>query len=465
MLKQVMLAKKIEQKKEALQKMQEARATLQEREAELEVAADQAKTEEEIEAVSEKADQLEDEIKQNDESKTTLEGEIAELEGELEGLNNKKPTNTERAKETIRNEQNGKGETRMKRYGILGEMRESERTALLEREDVKEFLTRVREYKGEKRAVSGAELSVPNVMLDLIRDNLYKYSKLISKVRLKSLSGTARQNILGEIPEAIWTEAIGKINEIDFGLNQVEVDGYKVAGFVPIANSTMEDSDIALASEIIEVLAQALGLGTDKAIIYGTGIKMPLGFVTRIAQTAKPSNWGKNAPEWSDLHTSNILKIDPTGKTPEEFFSELVLNLGKVRANYATGGTWWAMNRATRMQLMAKALTFNAAGAIVAGATNTIPVEGGEIIELGFMPDGDIAGGYGDLYLLVERAGAKLSQSEHVRFIEDQTVFKGTARYDGLPVFGESFVVVNINNTAPTTSMEFAPDTANTVNP
>lgn len=465
MLRQVMLTKKIEQKRAALEKIAEERAALQEREAELESAADQAKTDEEIETVSGEADKLEGEMEQNAQNKTNLESEIAELEGELEGLNSKTPAKNERSRTESKNRNDGKGETRMKRYGILGAMRADERNAFLEREDVQEFLTRVREFKGEKRAVSGAELSVPDVMLELIRDNLYKYSKLISKVRLRSLSGKARQNILGKIPEAIWTEAVGKINELDFGLNQVEVDGYKVAGFVPIPNSTMEDSDLALASEIIEVLGQAIGLGVDKAIIYGTGIKMPLGFLTRIAQTAKPSDWEKNAPEWTDLHTSNVLKIDPTGKTPEEFFSELVLDLGKVRANYATGGTWWAMNRATRMQLMAKALTFNASGAIVAGATNTIPVEGGEIIELGFMPDGDIAGGYGDLYLLVERAGAKLAQSEHVRFLEDQTVFKGTARYDGLPVFGESFVVVNINNTAPKTTIEFAPDKANTVNP
>ena len=37
-----------------------------------------------------------------------------------------------------------------------------------------------------------------------------------------------------------------------------------------------------------------------------------------------------------------------------------------------------------------------------------------------------------------------------------------TARYDGRPVFGESFIVVNYANTSPTTSASFAEDTANT---
>ena len=112
---------------------------------------------------------------------------------------------------------------------------------------------------------------------------------------------------------------------------------------------------------------------------------------------------------------------------------------------------------------MAKMINFNAAGALVAGLNGTMPIEGGVIVELPFIPDNDIIGGYGSLYLLAERAGAQLGQSEHVRFIEDQTVFKGTARYDGMPVFGEAFVIVNIANANPTTSVLFPQDAANTV--
>lgn len=92
-----------------------------------------------------------------------------------------------------------------------------------------------------------------------------------------------------------------------------------------------------------------------------------------------------------------------------------------------------------------------------------MPIIGGEIIELEFMKDNDICGGYGSLYTLAERAGASLAVSDQVKFIEDQTVFKGTARYDGMPVIGEGFVMVNFNNEAPTTSLTFAEDVANKV--
>ena len=91
-----------------------------------------------------------------------------------------------------------------------------------------------------------------------------------------------------------------------------------------------------------------------------------------------------------------------------------------------------------------------------------MPVVGGQIVELDFVPDSQIIGGYMDLYLLAEREGTTLEQSTEVKFIEDQTAFKATARYDGKPVRGEAFVIVRYDNTAATTSLTFASDAANT---
>lgn len=460
MLKQLMIAKKIEQRKALLAELEEQEKGLTTRAEQVEAALAEAQTDEEIAAIEEEVSKIEAEKAELTEKKTKLEGEIAELESELEQLNSKDPIKNNPPAQSAERSQFQGGEIRMKR-GFFAGMNRSEVESLITCEEVKEFLTRVREFKGEKRAVTGAELTIPDVMLDLLRDNLYRYSKLITKVRLKTVGGKARQNIMGAVPEGIWTEAIGKLNELALSFNQVEVDGYKVGGFIPIPNSTLEDSDLNLANEILDAIGQAIGLGVDKAILYGTGAKMPVGIATRLAQTQQPSDWGANAPTWTNLSTTNLLKFDPTGMTPEEFFAELILYLGVAAPNNSIDGTFWAMNRKTRMKLLSKAITFNAAGAIVAGLNGTMPVEGGEIVELPFVPDNDIIGGFGELYLLAERAGASLAVSEHVKFIEDQTVFRGTARYDGMPVFGEGFVIVNIADTAPTTTVTFAPDTAN----
>ncbi len=462
MLKQLMLVRKIQQRKDELAKLLEQEAALKTRAEELEVAITETQTDEEMTVVEESITQQEKDEKDLQSKKEGLEREIKDIEAELSSLDQKDP-----GKEEERNAAGG-AETKKEdrehmttRARFFSTVTREARDTFLSRNDVKEFLQRVREFKGQQRAVTGAELTIPEVMLDLLRDNLHRYSKLIGKIRLKPVPGKARQNIAGTIPEGVWTEAVGKLNELTLGFNQVEVDGYKVGGFVPVPNSTLEDSDLNLANEIMDILGQAIGLAADKAILYGTGIKMPLGIATRLAQTTKPSDWSDKAPEWVDLHETHLLKFDPAGMTAEEFFAEVILYLGVAKPNYAIGGTFWCMNRQTRMKLLSKAISFNAAGAIVAGMNGTMPIEAGDIVELEFIPDNDIIGGFGSLYLLAERAGGQFAVSEHVKFIEDQTVFKGTARYDGEPVIGAGFIILNINNTAPTTTVPFAADTAN----
>lgn len=191
---------------------------------------------------------------------------------------------------------------------------------------------------------------------------------------------------------------------------------------------------------------------------------MPLGILTRLAQTSAPSDWDANGPAWTDLHTTNILKFSPSGMTSETFFANLVAYLGVAKSNYSNGQKFWAMNEKTWQTIMSKTIAFNAAGALVAATNGVMPIVGGDIVILPFIDDYDIVGGYGSLYLLAERAGAQIAVSDQAMFIEDQTVFKGTARYDGQPVFGEGFVIVNVNNETPTTSASFAADSANVAN-
>ena len=110
---------------------------------------------------------------------------------------------------------------------------------------------------------------------------------------------------------------------------------------------------------------------------------------------------------------------------------------------------------------MAEALTITGAGAVVSGMGATMPVIGGAIEVLSFIPANVIISGYFDLYILAERAGQKFASSEHVRFLQDRTVFKGTARYDGAPAIDEAFVVIGINGVKPDATMTFPTDTAN----
>lgn len=452
-LKKLMLRKEIETKKAELEKLREADAEFEKREKELEASIEEVTSEEERDAVNEEIDKFEAEKAEHDQKVSDLDQEVRDLEADLEALEKKDeeapaPTAEPEERKEIRNM-----ETR-KFFG----MNAQERDAFFAREDVKEFLATVRTSIKEKRAINNAGLLIPEVMLPLLRQVTEENSKLIGKVNKQSVPGTGRQTIAGSIPEGVWTEMCAKLNELDMYFNGVEVDGYKVGGFIAICNAILEDSDIALATEIINTLGAAIGYALDKAIVYGTGTKMPLGIVARLAQSSKPSDYPAAARAWVDYHSTHITKTNATGQA---LFKAIVGAKKLTNNKYSKDSLVYLMSENTKDDLMIESIGVNLNGAIVAGMQGTMPITGGEIVELPFIPDGDIVLGHLDTYLLAERAGTEIGSSEHVRFLDDQTVFKGTARYDGLPVIAEAFTVLNIKNQNPTTEVAFAPDTAN----
>lgn len=465
-LKILMLRRSIDRKREELSALETRDSEFSTREAELETAIQEAETPEQEQAVSEEIDRFEEEKTTHEEAKTALNREIQGLEADLAAAEAAAPhpdnthTHAERMNANMPNIQIRSLPMNQRAFDALPLER---RSAMVAQEDVKTFFAQLRSMKGQQRGVSGAELAIPVVFLDLIAENMFRYSKLLNRVRVRTVNGEARQTIAGTVPEAVWTEMCGAINELTFVFNQVTLDGYKVAGFVPVCNSILEDNDVNLASWIVEMLSEAIGLAMDKAILYGKGAasKMPLGIVTRLAQSQKPSDYPANAPEWVDLHTTNIQKIGGTSVTGAEFWSQLVLAAGNTFSPYSRGEQFWAMNSKTYAALKSKVITFTATGDVAANVFGTLPIVNGDIDILEFMPDGDIVGGYGDLYLLALRSGMTIESSREVQFIQDNTVFKGKQRADGQPIIPGAFVAININNASVTTAMDFAADKAN----
>lgn len=451
-LRALMLRKQIDDKQKELAQLREKDAEFERREAELETSIEEAQTDEEKAAVSEAVETFEAEKTEHEEARASVERAVSELESELQEIEaeaKKAPP------EEKRNEVKKHMETR-----AFFNLPPERRDAFFARQDVKDFLQRARDMGAQKRSVTGGELLIPEVVLELIRENVIRWSKLYDRVNVKQVPGKARQLIMGAIPEGIWTEMCATMNELEISFSAVEVDGYKVGGVIILCNALLADSDIALATEIISALGQSIGLALDKAILYGTGTKMPLGILPRLAQSSAPSDYPATAPAWKNLSTSNIITI--TGKTDVALFKALAEASGAAKGKYSRGQKFWAMSEATYTKLISNAMSINAAGAIVTGVNGEMPVIGGPIDVLDFIPDDVIIGGYGDLYLLAERQGATIAQSEHARFIEDQTAFRGVARYDGKPVIAEGFVAIGINGNTPSAdAVTFAGDDAN----
>ena len=462
-LKAIMLRKKLNDAQKALDALREKDAEFEKREAELEASIEETTTQEERDAVDGEIEKFEAEKKEHEEAKEKLEAEVRELEQSLADEEAAQDTQTPAPVAPVEEKREEIKTMSMNRRTTMFGKSEQERSAFFEREDVKAYLGEVRAAMKEKRALTNVGLTIPEVFLGILRENLMDYSKLYKHVNVKPLSGDGRQIIQGTVPEAVWTECCANLNELDLGFNDVEVGCNKVAGFFAICNAVLEDSDVDLAAELVTALGQSIGLALDKAILYGTGNHMPLGIVTRLAQTSQPASYPATARTWVDLHTSNIKTIANSVTGIALFQAFMINSAAAKRSNYGRGEKVWVMNELTYNWMMAQSMSIDASGAIVAGVNGRMPVVGGIIEVLDFVPNYVIVGGYMDLYLLAERSGKKFAQSEHVRFLNDQTVFKGTARYDGQPAIAEAFVAIGVNSAEPSDSMSFAGDTANSV--
>lgn len=442
-LKALMLRKKLNDANKALDALRAKDAEFEQQRAELEQSIEEAETDEERAAVEEAVDTFDADQEAHNAAKESLEGQVRQLEADL--AEEEKEQDTTSAPEAAPTEERKAEKTMNKRTKYFG-MSIQERDAFVARDDVQAFLAQVRTAIKEKRALQNAGLLIPSVMLGLIRENIIRYSKLYEHVYVRPVPGTGRMVVQGAIPEAVWTEMCANLNELDLSFGDVEVDGYKVGGYFRVCNATLEDSDIDLAADLIETLGQAIGLALDKAILFGTGTKMPVGVLTALKAVSGTPNIVS--------HAASV--------TEKALIKALVKDSGLAKSTYSRGEKVWVMNEKTYTDLVAESLAVDAAGAIVAGVNGTMPVIGGVIEVLNFIPDGIIIGGYFDLYLLAERAGTVINTSEHAFWVEDQTGFKGTARYDGKVLDASAFVAIGINGAAPAeATVTFAQDTAN----
>lgn len=416
MLKQLMLQKKIEQRRAALAELLEKEKEHQTRAKELQQALEEAETDEEVGVVEEEVNKLEEEKEELEEKKSKLENEIAELEGELEQLKSKAPSNQKRTNLNVE----GEGEPMNRLY-----VRELLKTGeYYKRSEVIEFYDKFKNL----RAVAGGELTIPEVVVARIMDIMGDYTTLYPLVDKITVRGTAR--ILVDIDDepATWMEQQGAIPSGDVGtIAAVDFDGFKVGKITFVDNYLTQDSIINLDAYVTRKIARAIAKALDKAIVKGEGPanKQPTGII--------PS-----------LPAENKVTVQADAK--------LVKNLAKQIGLIDTGedsvGEIVAvMHRKTYYnRLVEFSIQVDSAGNVVGKLPNLRQPDflGLRVVFNNFLDEDTVLFGDFQQYKLVEREAISIDTSVHVKFAEDQTAFRGKGRFDGKPVKPEAFVLVTI---------------------
>lgn len=242
MLRQLMIAKQIEQRKNALAELAKQEDAFKVRSEELEAAIEEAQTDEEITAVTEEVAKLEAEQAELKEKKTKLEEEIAELEGELDELKAKEPDNTERKKGVEKME---KRELR----DLIGSFVRTKGRMLREEPPAESELVGFKIVDGG--VLIPEEILAPEKekrdVVDLSKYvRVRKVNRGSGKVPLLKKSGSRLYTVeeLEKNPEL----AKPSIEEVDYS-----IETYR--GYVPISQEVIDDADYDIVGLIAEDMA------------------------------------------------------------------------------------------------------------------------------------------------------------------------------------------------------------------
>lgn len=403
---------------------------------------------------------LEQEVADNAAEIASVEADVERIDDEIEAIQVTPPAPDPAPTET-NNRNNERSYTHM-RVRAFERMNVQERTALVQRDEVKTFISRARDII--TRGIQNVEITIPQIVLPMIREEVERESKMLRYVNHMTVPGEGRMPIMGEIPEAIWTEQCAKLNELDLSMYLTTFSAYKVGAFYGVCRYVVEDSDENILDLLMYALAVGIARAVDKAILFGTGKNMPVGIVTRLIQTADPGTGDQYSPAWVDLSASNVVSISASDSKDKKLIQMIAGAFGKVNHKTGTSMKFFAMNEATHMKLMTETISYTSSGALVSAVDSKMPVLGGDIVIVEEIPDNIIVAGYGVNYAMLERGSMSFATSDQVRWIEEQILVKATARYDGKPVNPAAFIAIGIDGAVPATAaatVTFAPDRAN----
>jgi HK97 family phage major capsid protein len=419
MLKQLKIAKAIEIKREKLKEVEKKEAAVQKRSEDAQEALNEAKTEEDIKTVETEITEIEKEQGEVETEKKTIEAEISQLETELEEV---KERASEASKQQKNKTERSKGEVEsMNRLQVRELIKTGE---YYQRSDVKEFYEQFKNL----RAVTGGELTIPEVVVNRIMDILGDYSTLYPIVDRIQVKGTARILIDTDTTPATWVEQNASLPVGDVGtLAYLDFDGFKVGKVTFVDNYLLQDSVINLDEYVANKIARAISLALDIAILNGTGAagKQPTGIIPSIPAENQVT---------VDAATASVADyVKPIGliDTGEDV-------VGEIRA---------VMRRSTYYAyFLEMTINVNGDGEIVGRLPNLVrpDILGIPVVFSNHMAADTVLFGEFDKYTLVERENIAIDNSEHVRFVEDQMAFRGKGRFDGKPTKPEAFVLITI---------------------
>ena len=261
-------------------------------------------------------------------------------------------------------------------------------------------------------------------------------SRRSNGIKINAYAESSRVNgsRLGGI-QAYWADEAAALTASKPKLRQMELTLHKLTGLCYATDEMLEDSE-AMEAILMDGFAEEFGFKIDDALVNGDGAAKPLGVLNANCLVTVNKETGQAA---ASIVVENIIKM----------WSRM---WGRSRANAV-----WMINQDIEPSLFTMSLAVGTGGVPVYMPANSLanspfsmlmgrpllPIE--QCATLGTV--GDIILGDYSQYVTADKGVMKSASSIHVRFLNDEMVWRFTYRIDGQPTWNAALTPYKGSNT------------------
>lgn len=309
----------------------------------------------------------------------------------------------------------------------------------------KAFYKNLDEYVRTGFVQGVADVPMPYTIIERVMEDLTTNHPLLQCVEF--VTAPARVDMVYNadgIKLAKWgkiTDAVTK--ELSTGFKTMSLSAGKLSAFLPISLGVLDLGPVWLDNYIRTVMGEAIAEGLEDGIINGTGVDMPIGMTKDIDGTFNTTTGypGKN--------NVTVTALDPA--TYATILGTLAVHLcdedyGTPRSR-AVNEVLMIVNPTTYLTKVYPAIAMkNVNGTYV--ESFPFPTR---VVQSNAVPANTAVFGLDKKYFfgLCSDQGGKLDYSDHLKFLDDQRVYKIKLYGNGTPKDNNAFVVADITNLAP----------------
>lgn len=321
--------------------------------------------------------------------------------------------------------------------------------AVLAQRGVRQLTAEEREYfqklgeamksSAPQQALTNINVVMPETEIDTIFDYLTETHPLLAAIDFQNTA--ALQKILASTSSGVagWDELTATIDdELAGAFSVIDLTLMKVSAYIPVANSMLDLGPEWLERWVRTILAEAIAVAVEGAIVDGDGNKKPLGMTRALTGAVDGVYPRKTAVALNAI-------------TPAAFGS--ILNTISQAPNSKRRAVPELLMLVNPADYYTKVFPATTVRRTDGGWNNDVFPYPTKVIVSAAVPANNVVIGFAKEYFagLGSGLGGKIEYSDHAKFLEDTRVYKIKLYGNGRPKDTNAFVLCDITNLVPST--------------